>query len=428
MKSRNLGSGREPTQPTLWQAYSTLLASTLAFLVCFVVWMMFGVLGMQLQQEMGLSATEFGLLSATPILTGAAMRLPLGAWTDRFGGRMVMTALLVACALPVYLVGLATQFWQLLLASLALGCVGASFAVGAPYVARFFAPARRGFAMGVFGAGTVGAACNLFVTPMLQAAYGWRAVPRIYAVALLLTAGIFYLASTPDPGLRRSRVPGSSALKLLRDRRVWKLCLYYWVNFGGFTALSLWLPQYVKAEFGMSILAASFFAAGFSLPGSVMRAVGGVLSDRFGARNMTCWSLWAGLLCLLLLSGPTSDLLIHTVDGSTRISLHLPLAAFVGLSCLLGTVLAFGMASTFKYVADDFPHDMGIVTGIVSLVGGLGGFFLPILFGCLVDSSGMRTTCFMLLCAIVGAALALLYMTDRRKSPSGGTEPTEMAV
>src|SRR5690606_19063514 len=169
-----------------------LCVTTFAFMVCFVVWMMFGVVGIALREELALSSAEFGLLTATPVLTGALLRLPLGMWTDRYGGRIVMTALLVACAIPVYLVSYATALWQFLLIGLFLGVVGASFAVGTPYVARLFPPDKRGFAMGFFGAGTIGAAVNLFVTPALQSALGWRAVPKIYAIALLVTAIIFW--------------------------------------------------------------------------------------------------------------------------------------------------------------------------------------------------------------------------------------------
>ena len=221
------------------QAWSVLLSSTLAFLVCFVVWMMFGVLGVQLREDLHLNSTEFGLLTSTPVLTGALMRLPLGAWTDRFGGRIVMTVLLVICAIPVYIVSYATALWQFLLIGLFLGCVGASFAVGTPYVARFFPPERRGFAMGFFGAGTAGAAVNLFITPSLQAAYGWRFVPRVYAVALLVTAVIFWFASARDPGAGQTQRSWLDSFKVLRNPHVWRLCQFYSITFGGFTALSL---------------------------------------------------------------------------------------------------------------------------------------------------------------------------------------------
>ncbi|WP_431820498.1 MFS transporter [Burkholderia sp. F1] len=399
------------------RAWSVLAASTLAFMVCFVVWMMFGVLGVQLRTDLGLNGTEFGLLTSTPVLTGALMRLPLGTWTDRFGGRIVMTVLLVVCAVPVYIVSYATQLWQFLVIGLFLGCVGASFAVGTPYVARFFPPQRRGLAMGVFGAGTSGAAVNLFVTPLLLSAYGWRVVPRVYAVALLVTAVIFWLASAPDPGAGRKGGSWLDSFKVLRDRRVWRLCQYYSITFGGFTALSLWIPQYLMAEYGMTLVAASAFAAGFSLPGSVLRALGGALADRFGAHAVTWWGLWVAWICLFVLSYPATDFVIHTIDGTASLHLAMPLAGFVAIAFVLGAVFALGMASTFKYVADDFPDNMGVVTGIVGLAGGLGGFLLPILFGMLLDLLRVRTTCFMFLYGIVWVSLILIYLSEVRRKP-----------
>lgn len=399
------------------RARSVLLASTFAFMVCFVVWMMFGVLGVQLREDLHLNSTEFGMLTSTPVLSGALMRLPLGAWTDRFGGRIVMTLLLVVCAVPVYVVSYATELWQFLLIGLFLGCVGASFAVGTPYVARFFPPARRGFAMGFFGAGTAGAAVNLFVTPVLESAYGWRFVPRVYAVALLVTAAIFWFASAPDPGAGKRGGSWLESFRVLRNPRVWKLCQYYSITFGGFTALSLWIPQYLKAEYGMSLVAASAFAAGFSLPGSVLRAVGGALADRFGAHSVTWWGLWIAWVCLFLLSYPPTDFVIHTLDGDMSLRLHTPVVAFVALTFVLGAVFAFGMASTFKYVADDFPNNMGVVSGIVGLAGGLGGFLLPIIFGSLVDLLRVRSTCFMFLYGVVWVSLILIYLAEVRQTP-----------
>jgi NNP family nitrate/nitrite transporter-like MFS transporter len=402
------------------QAWSVLLASTLAFMVCFVVWMMFGVLGVQLRQELQLNNTQFGLLTSTPVLTGAIMRLPLGVWTDRFGGRIVMAVLLAVSAIPVYIVSYAYALWRVLLIGLFLGCVGASFAVGTPYVARFFPPARRGFAMGFFGAGTVGAAVNLFITPSLQAAYGWRFVPRAYAIALLATAVIFWFASARDPGAGKTQGSLLDSFKVLRDPRVWRLCQYYSITFGGFTALSLWMPQYLQGQYGISLVAASAFAAGFSLPGSVLRAVGGGLADRFGAQGVTWWGLWVAWICLFLLSYPPTDFTIHTLDGTVSFQLHTPLAVFIVLTFILGAVFAFGMASTFKYVADDFPANMGMVTGIVGLAGGLGGFLLPILFGAIQDFFRIRSTCFMLLYGIVWVSLILLYISGVRRTPITG--------
>ena len=402
------------------KAYPVLFASTFAFMVCFVVWMMFGVLGIPIRDELGLSAFQFGLLTSTPVLTGAVFRLPLGMWTDRFGGRVMMTALLLLCAVPVYLVSFAQALWQFLVIGLCLGLVGASFAVGTPYVARFFPPARRGFAMGFFGAGTSGAAVNLFVTPILLNLYGWRMVPKIYAVMLLVTALIFWLAAAPDPGAGKKGGSLLAQFQVLKNPKVWRYCQYYSITFGGFTALSLWIPQYMKAEYGLGIAAAAGLAAGFSLPGSVLRAVGGALSDRFGAHNTTWWCLWVAWICLFLLSYPDTLFTVKTVSGPASFHLYLPVWLFTALLFILGMCFAFGMASTFKYVADDFPENLGVVSGIVGLAGGLGGFLLPLMFGVLLDILQIRSSSFMLLYGVVWVSLIIMYLSEVRRTQITG--------
>src|SRR5262245_56435040 len=301
-RNRERCTMKTEVQPSRATSLSVLLVSTWAFTACFAVWMMFGVTGIPIREQLGLDNTEFGLLTATPVLTGAIFRLPLGIWTDRFGGRIIMLLLLIGCAVPLWLSAYATAFWQFLLLGLALGLVGASFSVGTPYVARFFPKDRRGFAMGFFGAGTIGAALNMFVAPVLISNYGWQAVPKVYAVGLLVTAGLFWIFSAPDPGAGKSTASMSQQLSVLRDPRVWKYCQYYSIVFGGFTALSVWMPQYFRTEYGFSIAQASLLAASFSLPGGAFRAVGGWLSDRFGAHNITWWVLWAAWILLFLLS------------------------------------------------------------------------------------------------------------------------------
>lgn len=397
--------------------YRVLIVSTFAFTVCFAAWMMFGVIGIPIRQQLGLNNTEFGLLTSTPVLLGAIMRLPLGIWTDRFGGRLVFMVLLVACAVPVFLVSYAHAFWQFLLIGLFLGTVGAAFAVGTPYVARFFPPERRGFAMGVFGAGTVGAAVNMFVAPQIVAEWGWRAVPRAYAVALLATAAIFWVFSAPDPGVSspQARVTLAQRFSVLKDWRVWKLCQYYSLAFGGFTALSLWMTQYYVQEYGFDIKHAALLAACFSLPAGALRAVGGWMSDRFGAQPVTWWVLWAAWIALFLLSYPQTELVVKTIDGPRAFEIALAPAVFTLLLFTLGVALAFGMASTFKYVGQDYPDSIGIVTGIVGLAGGLAGFLLPVIWGALLDVLRIRSSCFMLLYGVVWVSLILLYFTEIRR-------------
>ena len=396
------------------RALISLLAATIAFAVCFAVWMMFGVIGIPIRKTLGLNASEFGLLTATPVLTGALLRLPLGVWTDRFGAKIVMFCLLLFCAVPLWLASYAAHLWQFIALGLALGVVGAAFAVGTPYAARLF-PKNRGFAMGVFGAGVSGAAINMFAAPQIVAHMGgWQAVPRVYAVALVATALLFWLVTVPDP---RGSAPASMAtqLKVLRDPRVWKYCQYYSIVFGGFTALSIWMPQYFLNQYHFSIAQASLMAACFSLPAGLLRAVGGWLSDRFGAHNVTWWVLWSAWICLFLLSYPQTDLVIQTVHKPLAFHIGLSAFGFAGLLFILGVSFACGMASTFKYLGDDFPTNLGAVSGIVGMAGGLGGFLLPILFGVLVDILGVPSSCFMLLYGIVWVSLILSYITEVRR-------------
>ena len=397
--------------------------TTWAFVVCFAVWLMFGVIGIPIRNQLSLSGVEFGLLTSTPVLTGALFRLPLGIWTDRFGGRIVMFVLLVGSAVPVWFASYANQLWQFLLLGLALGVVGASFAVGTPYVARFFAKERRGFAMGVFGAGTTGAAINMFIAPALITHYGWQVVPKFYAVALLITALIFWLLSAPDvlaPG--KSGVSLPQQLAVLKDLRVWKYCQYYSIVFGGFTALSVWMPQSFVQEYGLTIAQAGLLAACFSLPAGVLRALGGWLADRHGAHIVTWWVLWAAWISLFLLSYPQTDFIVHTIRGPAQFHIGLSVFPFAILLFALGVAFACGMASTFKYVGDDFPENMGVVTGIVGLVGALGGFILPIIFGVVLDWLGINSSCFMFLYGVVWVSLILNYTTEVRRLPVMGEQ------
>lgn len=396
------------------RALTSLLAATFAFAVCFAVWMMFGVIGIPIRKQLGLSGSEFGLLTATPVLTGALLRLPLGVWTDRFGAKIVMLCLLLFCAVPLWLATYAVQLWQFIALGLALGMVGAAFAVGTPYAARLF-PNNRGFAMGVFGAGVTGAAVNMFVAPQIVTHYGWQSVPRVYALALLATAAVFWLAAARDPGRGGPAHSIRSELAVLKDPRVWKYCQYYSIVFGGFTALSVWMPQYFLNQYHLPIGQASMMAACFSLPAGLLRALGGWLSDRFGAHNVTWWVLWVAWICLFLLSYPQTDLVIQTVRKPLALHIGLPVWGAAGLMFLLGVAFACGMASTFKYLGDDFPDKIGAVTGIVGMAGGLGGFLLPIMFGALLDIIGVPSSCFMLLYGIVWVSLILSYLTEVRR-------------
>jgi NNP family nitrate/nitrite transporter-like MFS transporter len=222
-------------------------------------------------------------------------------------------------------------------------------------------------------------------------------------------------------------MPLRNQLQVLRNPRIWKYCQYYSLTFGGFTALALWMPQYFTAEYGVGIAAASALAAGFALPGGLLRALGGAMSDRFGAHAMTWWVLWLAWIVLFILSYPQTHLTVDTIHGPAAFHIGIRLWLFVPLLFVLGVALAFGMASTFKYLGDDFPGNLGIVTGIVGLAGGVGGFLLPILFGLVLDQLGIRSSAFMLLYGIVWVSLILIYFTEVKRVDFHGRQPRQPA-
>jgi NNP family nitrate/nitrite transporter-like MFS transporter len=396
---------------------SVLIVSTLAFTVCFMVWMMFGVIGIPIKKTLGLNATEFGILTATPVLTGSLIRVPLGLWTDKYGGRIVMFLLMLSTVVPIWLITYATEFWHFLVLGLFVGLAGGSFSVGTPYVARWFDRRHQGFAMGVYGAGNSGAAVNKFVAPVLLVAYGWFIVPKVYAAAMLVTAVLFWFFSYDDSKHRvDARLTWREQLAVLKDPKVWKYSQYYSIVFGGYVALALWMTQYYVGEYGFDIRVAALLAAAFSLPGGVLRAIGGWLSDKHGAHQVTWWVLWVSWVCLFLLSYPQTDFTVATVDGPRTFHIGLGPWAFTALMFVMGMAWAFGKASVFKYISDDYPHNIGAVSGVVGLAGGLGGFVLPIMFGALVDLTGVRSSCFMLMYGVVWVSLIWMYFTEVRRT------------
>ncbi|MEY5098266.1 MAG: putative nitrate transporter NarT [Pseudomonadota bacterium] len=405
------------------QAWSVLIVSTLAFTTCFMVWMMFGVIGIPIRKMLNLNQTEFGLLTATPVLTGSLVRVPLGIWTDRYGGRIVLACLMAVTVPAIWLMAYATVYWHFIVIGLFVGLAGGAFSVGTPYVARWFPKHRQGMAMGVYGAGNSGAAVNKFVAPVLLVAFGWAMVPQVYAAIMLGVLVLFWLFSHSDPAhLVPSNVSFAAQLKALKDPRVLKYCQYYSIVFGGYVALSLWMVQYYVGEYGLDIRVAALLAACFSLPGGVLRAIGGVLSDKYGAHSVTWWVMWASWICLFLLSYPQTDFTILTASGPKTFHIGLNVYSFTALMAILGVAWAFGKASVFKYISDDYPQNIGAISGIVGLAGGMGGFVLPILFGVLMDLTGIRSSAFMLLYGVVWVSLIWMYWTEVRRAPLLGDQ------
>ncbi len=401
------------------QAWLVLIASTLAFTVCFMVWMMFGVISIPVGKLLELSATEVGLMMALPILTGSLVRMPLGLWADRGDGRRLMMCMLALAIPALWSLTFATAYWHFLLAGGVIGLVGGVFAIGTPYVAHWFDRSEQGMAMGVFGAGNVGAALNQLVAPVLLVGFGWVLVPQMYAALVVLTLLLFWALSYPSP----APVPAAAhamtwrrQARLLLEPKVLRYCQYYSVVFGGFVALALWLVQHYVGEYGLNIRNAALLAVLSTLPGGLMRGVGGVLADRYGAHSVTWWVLWVSWICLFQLSYPPTDLVIHTDGGGLSLQLGLGVRWFTVLVMVLGIAWSFGRASVFKYISEDYPDSIGAVTGVVSMVGGLAGFALPVLFGMLLDATGIRSSAFMVLYAWVWLSLIWMYWAEMRRT------------
>jgi MFS transporter, NNP family, nitrate/nitrite transporter len=404
---------------------SVVASSTFSFTICFAVWMMFAVIGIPIKKALGLNETQFGLLAATPVLTGSLIRLPLGMWTDTYGGRIVFFLLMISTVVPIWMIGYATEFWHFLVLGLFVGLAGGSFSVGIAYCARWFDKKHQGFAMGIFGAGNSGAALTKFVAPAIVVAAGWQMVPKVYAVAMLVTAIVFWMFSFTDP----SHVGGKSVtvkeqLAALKDPKVWKYCQYYSIVFGGYVALSLWMTKYYITEYGFDIKIAALLAACFSLPGGVLRAIGGWLSDRHGAHPVTWWVMLISWVCLFFLSYPQTDVVIQTTNGELKFHIGLNATLFTIIMFVMGIAWAVGKASVFKYISDEYSGNIGVISGIVGLVGGLGGFLLPIMFGALVDLTGVRSSVFMLLWGITLVSLVWMYWSEIVPRRAGAANAT----
>jgi NNP family nitrate/nitrite transporter-like MFS transporter len=392
-----------------------LALSTTAFTLLFAVWLMFGVLGVPIRADLHLSTIQFSWLGAIAILSGSLLRLPLGILTDRIGGRRLLAGLLIATAVPTVLVARATTFSELLVCAFFLGIAGNSFSVGIAWNAAWADKQRQGFALGVFGAGNVGASVTKLIGPALIALVGWRSVPQLYAVLLVVMAGvIWFWAPTPDrrPGSGR---PLRAMLAPLRSVRTWRFGLYYVVVFGAYVALSLWLPTYYTRVYHLSLGTSALLTAGFIFPASLLRPVGGWLSDRFGARPVTYAVFIAMLLACVPLAAP---------------GFHLGPAVFFALLEVLGVGMGLGKASVYKYISEYFPNDVGAAGGLVGTLGALGGFFLPLAFGYLETWTGHPESCFsVMLFLVLGCLLWLhLVVTGLRRATASGLAPEEMGA
>ena len=407
--------------------YRALGLSTFSFTVCFAVWTIFSIIGVKIKQDLGLSETEFGILVATPVLTGSVSRIFLGVWTEQYGGRLVFTIQMLATAVACWLLSEVRTYEVFLIAALGVGLAGGSFIVGVAYTSQWFEKDRQGTALGIFGVGNVGAAVTNFGAPFLVVAFGWEQAAQIYAVALALTAVAFYLLARPDPSevarKREGRKPVSTGEQLapLKNIQVWRFATYYFFVFGGFVALASYLPRFYVGAYGLELATAGMLAAAYSMPGSVFRALGGWMSDKWGARAVMYATFIVSLICLFVMSYPRTEYVVQGIDEPIRFTFGVDLTSFVILTVLLGFVMSLGKAAVYKHIPVYYPHHVGSVGGLVGMIGGLGGFVLPITFGVLNDWFGVWTSSFMLMFAIVLVSTVWMHVAirlmERRRHP-----------
>ncbi len=453
-------------------AIRVLILNTLAFTVCFACWMTNGVL-ITFLIENGMfswSQSQIGWLIGIPVLTGAITRLPVGILTDKYGGRIVYTVLMLVAAVPMYLLSEASTYGHFVAASLGFGLTGASFAVGIAYTSVWFSRERQGTALGIFGAGNAGAALTSMGAPFLlrrltadgENIDGWRTMPKLYAGALVITAIIFFLLTVSKKVDDSHITSFSQRLAPLKHLRVWRFGLYYFLVFGGFVALAQWLIPYYVNVYLMPVTVAGLMAAIFTLPSGVIRALGGWMSDHWGGRVVMFWVLGICLGAFLLLNVPRMDIespgkgvmarssgVVTSVTteeivvddksyamrampegwidqrdsgvavlptaafwqepvvelgemvnkkqllakGVTHIFFQANVWIFTGLVFIVGIMMGIGKAAVYRLIPDYFPNDVGVVGGIVGVMGGLGGFVCPILFGYMLQWTGIWTTC-----------------------------------
>ncbi|HET7695209.1 MAG TPA: MFS transporter [Vicinamibacterales bacterium] len=368
-----------------------LTLASVSFALCFAAWGLIGGLAPAFASLYHLSGSQTALLVAVPVLLGSLARLPMGMLTDRFGGRAVFSALLAFSALAAFIVPLTGSYRALLVAAFLVGVAGSSFAVGAAFVSRWSPRAQQGTALGIYGLGTLGQSLAVFIGPLVAARWGWEAVFRGTSALLLIWALVFVtLARNP---VHASRPAGVGAmLAVLRTApRAWVLGAFYFLTFGGFVAFSIYLPTLLRVQFGLAPADAGFRAAGFVVLATLVRPAGGWLADRIGGAQVLSWVFGGVGIFALLLTWPS--MVPFTVGA---------------LACAL--LMGVGNGAVFKLVPEQFPKETGTVTGLVGALGGIGGFFPPLLLGLFSDRFGVIWPGFLLLSA---TAIGLRAVNER---------------
>jgi NNP family nitrate/nitrite transporter-like MFS transporter len=406
-----------------------LTLSTLGFTLMFAVWLMFGVLGIPIRKEFGLSDMQLSWLSAMAILNGSIWRLVAGILADRYGGKVVFTTMLFLTTIPAYLVSQAGSYEALLLYAFLVGFAGNAFSVGIAWNSAWFPREQQGLALGVFGAGNVGASVTKFIGPAIIASVppagylgglvpgGWRFVPSLYALLLVLMGLAVWLFTPRQDRKPAQGRPLAQMLEPLRYVRVWRFSLYYVVVFGAYVALSAWLPKYYVDVFGLPLYQAALLTALFIFPASLLRPLGGYFSDRFGARRVMYWTFGIILLASGILMMPNGHIVLYLptkyeADGLREV-MHYTMTVwpFTFLVFLIGVGMGIGKAAVYKHIPEYFPKDVGAVGGLVGMLGALGGFLLPPLFAYAQLLTGLPQTTFFILFLLALLSAVWMHLT-----------------
>ena len=379
-----------------------LLLALTAFFACFFVWSLFGPLAPKIQHDLKLSDVELSWIVAIPVVLGSLMRIPMGVLTDRLGGRVMFSGLMLYTAVPAVLIAFFhNSFWTLVVLGLLLGVTGSSFAIGVPFVSRWTPAARQGFALGVYGMGMGGTVVAALIAPSLAESFGLAAPFLIGAVLMVALAAAFWLLGRDAP-VPRPKTSLTAPLRVfLHEPRAWALTLFYFLAFGGFVAMFLYLPKLLVGVYHLQRADAGYRAAGFALLAVLARPVGGWAADRFGAERV------------LLVSFAGISVLAATLTGFYTEIIPLTIACLTMAVCL-----GLGTGAVFKMVGNEYPAQVGAVTGVVGAAGGLGGFFPPLVMGIVKTALGSYTLGFLLLAFTAVLCLAILaWMIMRPSAP-----------
>lgn len=366
-----------------------LAVATVAFTTNFWAWGLLSPLAPEYREVLGLSPLQTSVLVAVPVLLGSVARIPIGAMTDRFGGRAMFTALSLVMLGPLLFLAAFETYPTMLVGGFLLGLSGASFAIGIPFVNAWFPPERRGFALGVYGVGNVGTAIAGFTSPTLAASVG-RSVPfLIVAGVMIATAVLTWTVGRDAPGSERLATPMGVRLKRALELRITRdLAALYALTFGGFVAFGVYLPTYLREAYALETADAGARAAGFIMLATAARPVGGWLADRFTG----------GKVLVVTFA-------VVTVGAALQ-SLTPPMVGATALLLSMAAALGIGNGAVFALVGRLSPGDrIGAVTGFVGAAGGLGGFFPPIVLGLIYSATGSYMIGLLLLAAVSAAAL-----------------------